>query len=126
MTEVFHSEMFQAGSAGNIIVKTLLNALALFAASQFLRGVQITDFVRALLAAILLSLLNATLGAFLNLLALPLHIITFGLFSFVVDAAIIMMAAYFMKGFQVRGFWSALALAVLMAIFNVLLHAVFY
>ncbi len=119
-------EIVQTASLGGWLVKMLLNALALFVAAQLLRGVHLTDFARAIIVALVLAILNATLGAILNLLALPLTLVTFGLFSFVVDAAVIMAAAYFLKGFTVDGFWPALLLAVLLALFNLVLHSIYF
>ncbi len=109
-----------------ILVKILLNALALFAAAFLLRpNVQVKDFGRALILAIVLALLNGTIGAFLKFISLPLTILTLGLFSFVINALMIVVADYFMKGFQVRGFWWALVLAVLLSVFNSVLYAIF-
>ena len=109
-----------------ILVKILLNALALFAAAFLLRpNVQVKDFGRALILAIVLALLNGTIGAFLKTISLPLNILTLGFFSFVINALMIVIADYFMKGFQVRGFWWALVLAVLLSVFNSVLYAIF-
>ena len=112
-------------SLGTIIIKVLLNALALFVGAFFLKGVRITDFGRALVAALVLALLNATIGAIMNFLALPLRIMTLGLFTFIVNALVIWMAAHFVKGFDVKGFLPALWLAILTALFNTILYALF-
>ncbi|MFZ2898111.1 MAG: phage holin family protein [Saprospiraceae bacterium] len=109
-----------------IVIKILLNALALFAAAYLLRpNVQVKDFGRAVVLAIVLALLNGSLGKFLNALAIPLNFLTLGLFSFVISALMIMLADYFIKGFQVRGFWWAFVLAVLMGVFNSILYKIF-
>ncbi|MBK7409088.1 MAG: phage holin family protein [Saprospirales bacterium] len=108
------------------LIKVLLNALALFAAAYLLRpNVQIRDFGRALILAIVLALLNGTLGSVLKVIALPLNVLTLGLFSFVINALMILIADYFLKGFQVKGFWWALVMAVLMSIFNSILYRLF-
>lgn len=112
-------------SLGTILIKMLLNALALFVAASFIKGVKISDFGRAILAALALALLNATLGVIMHWLTLPLRIMTLGLFTFIINAVLIWLAAYFVKGFDVRGFLPALWLAVLTAIFNTLLYGVF-
>ena len=110
----------------DLLIKILLNALALFAAAYLLRPhVQIKDFGRALILAIVLALLNGTLGTLLKALSLPLSVITLGLFSFVINALMILIADYFLKGFQVRGFLWALVLAVLIGVFNSALYAIF-
>ena len=119
-------EIAQDHSLGGWIVKILLNALALLAGGRLLSGIHLTDFGRAVIVALVLALLNATLGAFLSLLALPLTLLTFGLFGFVIDALVIMTAGYFLKGFTVDGFWPALLLALLLALFNLVLHSIHF
>lgn len=112
-------------SLGHILLKTLLNGLALMAGAYLLRGVEVEDFTRAVIAAVLLAVLNATLGAILNWFSWPLRVMTLGLFSFVIDALLIWIAAYFLKGFRVDNFASAFFLAVIVALCNGFLYAVF-
>src|SRR5690606_9623480 len=107
------------------ILKMVLNAAALFGATYIVRGVYIKDFTGALILALVLAFLNATLGAVLNFFATPLTWITLGLFGFVVDAVVLMVADYFMKSFKIKSFVWALALAVVLAIFNGILHFIF-
>ncbi|MBV6653163.1 MAG: phage holin family protein [Mameliella sp.] len=106
-------------------MKFALNALALMAGAHFLDGVKIDDFVRAMIVAILLAVLNATLGNVLDFITTPLRFLTLGLFSFVVDAGLLLVAAYFLKGFHIDNFKSAFFLAILLAIFNTVLYGVF-
>lgn len=106
-----------------LLLSWIINALVLMGAAYLLKGVQIQDFVRALIVAAVLAVLNMTLGAVLDFFTTPIRWITLGLFSLVVDAVVIMVADYFLKGFTVKGFGWALLLAVFMAIANSLLHA---
>lgn len=117
--------MLDASGPAYWALKFLLNALALMAGAHFLKGVRIDDFVRAMLVAILLSVLNATLGSVLDFITTPLRYLTLGLFSFVVDAALLLLAAHFLKGFRIDNFKSAFLLAILLAIFNTLLYGLF-
>ena len=110
---------------GEMIIKVLLNALALMAGAHLLKGVEIEDFTRAVIIAILLSFLNATLGAFLNFITTPLRFLTLGLFAFVVDAAMLLLAAYFLKGFKIDKFLSAFLLAIILSVSNAVLYAIF-
>lgn len=112
-------------SIGVFLVKLLLNTLALFVAAYLLKGVFIKDFTRAIILALVLALLNSTLGAVLNFLTAPLNWITLGLFSLVVDAIVLMIAAYFLKGFEIKSFVWAVFLAITLAIFNAILHLIF-
>jgi putative membrane protein len=110
----------------DVLLKIVLNACAIFAAAYLLKPkVKITGFAQALITAVVLAVLNGTLGAILDMLAIPFTIITFGLFSFVVDAVVILIASYFLKGFHVKSFGWALALAVLLSLFNAILHNIF-
>lgn len=111
--------VMQAG-LGSWILHVLVNALALMAAAYLLSGVTISDFTRAIILAVVLSFLNFTLGAVLDFLTTPLRWLTLGLFSIVVDAIVLKVADYFMKGFSIRSFSWALAMAVVLAIFNIL------
>lgn len=111
----------QAGLSG-FIVRSLLMALVLMGASYLLEGVRVEDFARAVLIAIVLAVLNATLGNLLDFISTPLRWITLGLFSFVVDAIVLMVTAHFMKGFSIKSFGWALLLAVFVAVANIFLH----
>jgi len=125
--------IFATTAFGGLILKILLNALALMAAASFLKGVEINNFFRAIMIAIVLGILNATIGVALDFLSAPLRFITIGLFSFVVDAVVILIAAKgcrgknvrFMKDFKVSGFGSAILLALLLGVFNFILNGIF-
>lgn len=109
----------------SIVIKMILNALALLVGAYFLKGVEIENFAKALIAAIILAVLNATIGPIMHFFSYPLKLITLGFFSIIIDALIIMIAAYFLKGFKVNGFGSALLLAILVAIFNSFLYTIY-
>lgn len=119
-------EVVQDVSLSGWIVKMLLNALGLFAAGKILKGVYFQNFSNALIVAVVLAILNATLGWILAIITFPLTIITLGLFTFVVNALLIMLADYFIKGFKVRNFWWAFLLAIVLAVFNALLHSIYF
>ena len=113
------------GGLGEMVIKVLLNALALMAGAHLLKGVEIEDFTRAVIIAVFLSVLNATLGSFLDFITTPLRFLTLGLFAFVVDAAMLLLAAHFMKGFNIRNFVSAFFLAIIFSVTNAVLYAIF-
>lgn len=113
------------GGLGEMVIKVLLNALALMAGAHLLKGVEIEDFTRAVIIAVILSVLNATLGSFLDFITTPLRFLTLGLFAFVVDAAMLLLAAHFMKGFNIRNFVSAFFLAIIFSVTNAVLYAIF-
>jgi len=122
MDQPLFLDYFIAQTTGNnFLVQTVLNALALLLAASLLKGVQVKNFVSAIIVAIVLAILNATLGAFMDLISAPLRWVTLGLFAFIVDAVVILVTAHYMKNFRVDGFISAVYLAFALSIFNLLL-----
>ena len=90
-------------------------------AASLLKGVEVKNIVSAIIVALVLAVLNATLGAFMDLISTPLRWLTLGLFAFIVDAIVILVTANFMKNFRVDGFISAVYLAFALSIFNLIL-----
>jgi putative membrane protein len=89
-----------------LILRILFTTLGVLAASLIVPGIGIASFWTAVLVAIVLGLLNVTIGAILKVLTLPLSLVTFGLFFLVINA-LMFWAASFVKGFHVSGFWAA-------------------
>jgi putative membrane protein len=100
----------------NIILRIIITAVVAFALSYILTGVHIQSFVTALILAIVLGLLNLFIKPILIILTLPITIFTFGLFLFVINAMIILLAAKFVNGFRVDGFWWALLFSLLLSV----------
>ncbi len=107
------------------IFTIFINAVAVWLGAQFLRGVQVTDFPRALIIGLVVVALNVTLGKILAAISMPINWITFGLFGFVVDAFVLMVADYFLKGLAIKNFWWALALALWVSGINWITHLIF-
>ncbi len=106
-----------------LIVHWLLSALALVIVAHLVPGFWISGFKAALIAAVVIGLINATLGAFLKLITFPLTILTLGLFWFVINAAMIELAAHLVNGFEIRSFGAAFVGAIVLAIVNLVLKA---
>ena len=106
----------------NIILRIIISAVVAFALSYVLSGVHIESFVTALILAIVLGLLNILVKPILIILTLPITIFTFGLFLFVINALIILLAAKFVSGFRVDGFWWALLFSLLLSILTSFLY----
>ena len=98
------------------LLSTVLSALAFYVGARLLAGVTLKGFTSALILALIIALLDATLGKVLDFLTAPLRWITLGLFALVVNALIIMLADYFMASFRVKNFWWALALSAVVAV----------
>src|ERR1700729_2366556 len=104
------------------IVHWIVNAIALLVVSHFVQGFDISGFGSALIAVVVIGLLNATLGLLLKFVTLPLGILTFGLFFLVINAVILWFSSKFVPGFSVTtwkaAFLGALALAVIHMLFG--------
>lgn len=101
-----------------LIVVWILNAVALLAVAYVLPGIVIGSFWSAMLAALVLGLLNTLVKPLLILLTLPITIVTLGLFLLVLNALVFWLAGSLFKGFQVDGFWWAVAGAILYSVIS--------
>jgi putative membrane protein len=100
-----------------LLLHWLLSALALLIVSRLVPGFHVHGLGPALIASLVIGLLNATVGLFLKIVTFPLTILTLGLFLLVINGAMILVASSIVPGFRVYGwgpaFWGALALALL-------------
>jgi putative membrane protein len=100
-----------------LLIRWVLNAVALLVVARIVPGFHVHSLTAALLAALVIGFVNATLGVLLKIITLPLTIVTFGLFLLVVNALMLEFSASIVPGFAVRGFaaafWGALALSVI-------------
>lgn len=109
-----------------LIVNWFLSALSLMVVSHLVPGFRVSTFGTALVASLVIGLVNSTLGFLLKLLTFPLTLVTFGLFLFVINALMLGMASSIVPGFEVEGFGAAFVAAIVLAALNtVLRHLVF-
>lgn len=106
----------------DIIIRILVNAVAVFITAYLLRGVTVKNFLHAILVAVVLSIVNAIIKPILIILTIPITIITLGLFILVINALIIMLVDYLLSGFKVKNFWWALAFSIVLSIINAILQ----
>ena len=109
----------------NLIIRVLITAAVAYGLSSILSGVHIPDFKDALIFALVLGLLNVFIKPILVILTLPISIITLGLFLFVINAVIILLAARFIDGIKVDGFWWALFFSFLLALVSSFVYSLF-
>lgn len=105
-----------------VLLRWLVLAAAVLIASWLLDGIRVAGVLPALLAAALLGILNAVLRPLLIVLTLPLNILTLGLFTFVINALLLMLVSYLIPGFDVRGFWTAVFGALIIGLVSWLLN----
>lgn len=100
----------------------IVTALAIGIAAYLIPGIEVT-LVGALVLAVVLGIINVFLKPIINLLTLPLNILTLGLFSLVVNALLIMLAGQVVPGFSVAGFWPAFIFGIVVALVSALFGA---
>lgn len=89
------------------VVRTLVMAVAFLVAQALVPGIVITGWGWLLIAALVLGVVNAVIRPVLFVLSLPLTILTLGLFTLVLNAAMLGLTAWLIPGFEIRGFWPA-------------------
>jgi putative membrane protein len=104
-----------------LLLHWVLSALAIWIVSQLVPGFVLSGPAAALIAAVVIGLINATLGLFLKIITFPLTILTLGLFWFVVNAVMIELASMFVPGFHVQSFASAFWGGIVLSVVNMLL-----
>jgi putative membrane protein len=104
-----------------MLIHWLVTALAVWLTSLVIPGFYVSGPVAALIAAIAIGLVNATIGLFLKVITFPITIITFGIFWLVINAAILILASKLVPGFQIRSFGAAFLGAIVLSLVNMLL-----
>ena len=104
------------------LVRWIINALILMLLPYFVRGVSISNFYIALVAVLILALLNALIRPILLILTLPINILTLGLFTLVINGLLFYFVASFVRGFDIPGFWPAFWAALIYSVFSMFLN----
>ena len=105
----------------NILIRWLISTLVIIAVAYILPGVSVAGFLPALVAALVLGLLNTFLKPLLFILTLPVTVLTLGIFYFVLNAIIALIASAVVPGFEVANFWWALLFSLLIGAANLFL-----
>jgi len=106
----------------HLLVNWLLSAVSLIIVAAIVPGIEIAGFGTALIAAVVIGLVNATLGFFLKIVTFPLTLLTLGAFLIVINALMLKAAAALMTGFRVKGFVPAILGAILLSLVHMLLR----
>ena len=108
-----------------LIKSILIVAVAIFAASRLLTGFVVDDLATAVVAAVVLGILNFTIKPILTILTLPINILTLGLFSLVINGFIIRLLAQLMAGMTVSSFGTGVLVSIIIAIITSVLQSMF-
>ena len=106
-----------------LLARWVLNAIALFLVARIVPGVRLTDFTSAFVAVAVIALVNAVFKPILILLTLPLTIVTLGLFIFILNALLLLLAGAIAPGLKVDSFGAALIGSVLLSVISTILNS---
>ncbi len=104
------------------IVNWLVGALALWLVAQIIPGIQIRSFTTAVLATVVIALVDLTIGPVLRFIAFPITILTLGLFRLVLNAVLLKLASLFTPGFRIDGFLNALVGSLVLTLLDIALR----
>lgn len=104
------------------LLRIVITAVVAFGLSSVLPGIHIDTFWTAIVLSLVLAVLNYLLKPILIILTLPITILTFGFFLFIINAAIVLLASKFVDGFRVDGFWWALLFSLLLSLVTSILY----
>lgn len=108
----------------HIILIWILSAIALLITSRLVKGFELRGFKTAMIASFVIGFLNAVIKPVLFILTLPINILTLGLFTFVLNAIVLRIAAGFLSSFEIDGWITAVKAAVILMIVQLLLNLV--
>lgn len=106
-----------------MIIRWFVNTIALGVASFLVSGIYYYELEDLIIAAALFGLLNTFIKPLLILLTLPINLLSLGLFTFIINAAMLGLTGSFLAGFFVTGFWSALGGAIIISIVSIILNS---
>lgn len=107
----------------NVLVSWIISSLAILTTSYLLPGIHVADFLTAFVLAVVLGIINTILKPILIIFTLPINILSLGLFTLVINALLILLAAKIVPGFYVDGFWWAFLFSVVLSIVNSFLNS---
>lgn len=105
-----------------LLLHWIVSALSLLVVAYIVPGFHVDGFGAALIAAAVIGLINMTLGLFLKLISLPIIVITFGIFWFVINAIVLELASGLLTGFHVANFGAAFVGAIVLSLVSWILH----
>ena len=105
----------------NLLVRFLINALIIYGAGEIFSGIFVSSYMEALVAVLLLSIVNTIIKPILTILTLPITILTLGLFLLVINGGMVLLVDWMLDGFEVAGWLWAILLSIILAVSNLFL-----
>ncbi|OGH37812.1 MAG: hypothetical protein A2905_00175 [Candidatus Levybacteria bacterium RIFCSPLOWO2_01_FULL_36_10] len=109
----------------SLLISWVISGAAVLVTAYLLPGVHVKDFLTALIVALILGIINVTVKPVLLVLTLPINILTLGLFTLIINAAIILLVSAIVSNFKVDNFGWALLFSLVLSIINFLLQKIF-
>ena len=125
MIEIFPPRLYPAGMGKQLIIlftKLAINALALLVVDAIFDKIWLDTMQATIAAAVVLALVNTYIRPIVVLLTLPINIVTLGLFTLVINGAILKLVSWLIPAFHVEGFWTAVGAALVISLVSVLLN----
>lgn len=101
-----------------VLVRWICFALAIIFTAWLTPGIEVSSFWSAMLAGVIIALINAFIKPLIQIITLPINILTIGLFSFVINALLFMLAGWITPGLEVEGFLSALIGSIVLSLLS--------
>lgn len=108
-----------------LILRWLIIAASILISAYLIPGVAVSGFWAALWLALFLGVVNVVIKPILIIMTLPINILTLGLFTFVINALLILLASSVIKGFEVSGFWTAMLFSIVLSVLSYVLNSLF-
>lgn len=108
----------------NMFLRWVAYALAIIFVSWIIPGISVENFLSAMLVCIIIALINTFIKPLVQIISLPITILTMGLFALVINAGLLMFAGYIAPGFEVDGFLSALIGSILLSLFSIAINKI--
>lgn len=105
-----------------MFVRLLVNGFSVAVVAYLLPGITVAGYFDALVVAVVLGILNTFVKPILHFFALPLTIVTLGLFSLAINAVVVLLADRLVEGFQVDGFWWAMGFSLVLSVVSAFLN----
>lgn len=107
----------------NLIGVLLINSLALYVTDYLISGIYIDSWQALLVSAVVIGFVNTSIRPIAQLVALPITILTIGVFALVINVAMLALAAFIVPGFHIDNFWSALLGTIVLALTSAVLNS---
>lgn len=104
------------------VIRMIIISLSLGIASYIVEGITIEGFFSLIIASLIIGFLNSFIRPVLIIMTIPLNILTFGLFTFVINAVLLLLTSQVVRGMSIEGFWAALAGTIIMSMLSFFLN----